>query len=352
MSVPALLARRPGLQTTVQDLGRAGYGRYGVPDGGALDSLSLRLGNLLLANPEGAAGLEMTLVGPELEALEPLTCAYTGADMNLVVDGRPVAPGRSFAVRARDVLRFGAARAGARAYLCVAGGIAAPRVLGSRSVAVAAGLGGDAGRPLLGSDVLDVDPVAAEAAVSPGRRLRPDLLREYGGEATLRVVAGPQAPEMEAALEGLARRVWRVGDRWNRIGVRLEGPALPVPEEAFETEGIPLGAVQVPPDGAPILLLADRQTTGGYPKPAVVAAVDLPLAGQLRPGDRVRFRLVPAAEAVRLLREREEDLARGVADGDDAGAGDAAGLVAALEASGVTELYWERRGQSFTWRRE
>ncbi len=346
-----LVVRRPGLQTTVQDGGRAGYARYGVPSSGALDTLSLRLGNMLLDNPPAAAALELSLVGPELEALTAVTCAYTGADMGLIVGGHAVPPGRTFRVRDGEVLRFGSARSGARAYLCMEGGIAVPPVLGSSSTAVNAGIGGIAGRPLLGGDVLRARLPASPTPEILGRVLKPQFLFPLGPECKLRIVEGPQAPEMRAALEGLLAAEWRVSRSSNRIGIRLEGPPLEASAPNFETEGVPVGAVQTPPDGAPILLLADRQVTGGYPKPAVIASVDLPLTGQLRPGDVLRFELISVDEAVRLLREREDALAGSVFDERRPAEGSLPELLRVLEKSNIEEIHLESPRASFRWRR-
>ncbi len=348
MSRDALLVRRAGLQTTVQDLGRPGYGRFGVPLSGAMDTESLRLGNMLLDNPAHAAGLEMTLVGPELEALGSLDCAYTGADMNLTVNGRRLQPYRAFAVREGDVLRFGAVRTGARAYLCLRGGVDVEPVLGSRSTAVTARIGGFEGRPLLGGDIIRaLEPASSTTPLVRG--LPQSLLRRHGRETTLRIVEGPQVAEMHEALEHLLAADWTVNGRSNRVGVRLDGPRLPVRPQAWRTEGVPIGAVQVPADGAPILLLADRQTTGGYPKPAVIAAVDLPAAGQLQPGDRVAFRMVAIEEAVELLRERESILSSARPEGRSAGAIES--TISALETSTVTELEVQRGSLAFKWTR-
>ena len=346
MSRDALLVRRAGLQTTVQDLGRPGYGRFGVPLSGAMDTESLRLGNGLLDNPAHAAGLEMTLVGPELEALGSLDCAYTGADMNLTVNGRRMQPHRAFAVRESDVLRFGAVRTGARAYLCIRGGVDVEPVLGSRSTAVTARIGGFEGRPLLGGDIIrTLEPVSSTSPLV--RVLQHSLPRRYGRETTLRIVEGPQAAELREALEHLLAADWTVNGRSNRVGVRLDGPRLPVHPQAWRTEGVPLGAVQVPADGTPILLLADRQTTGGYPKPAVIAAVDLPAAGQLQPGDGVAFRLVAREDAAELLREREAILSSARPDSRAGGGIDS--TISALQTSNVTELEIQRGAVAFKW---
>lgn len=353
MSSPAFLVRRPGLQTTVQDLGRPGFGRYGVPLGGAMDSLSLRLGNMLLDNPPGAAALELTLVGPELEALSSILFSYTGADMGLDVGGKRLSPGRVYQAREGEILRFAAARDGARAYLCLPGGLDVPQLLGSRSTAVTALLGGVDGRPLRGGDVVSALGSGGDARTLLRRRLSAPLEAPRELPVTLRLVPGPQAPELPGLLEALVAGVWTVSDRSSRIGLRLEGPALPVGMRAFPTEGVPLGAVQAPPDGAPILLLADRQTTGGYPKPAVLASADLPAAGQLRPHDQVRFELITVERAVRLLREREDELTRAVLErpaGD--GTGRVQDLVVTLEKSRVEEVRLESHSGSFHWRRD
>lgn len=352
MSVPILLVRRPGLQSSIQDLGRPGYGRYGVPLSGAMDARSFRLGNRLLDNPEGAAALELTLVGPELEVLADGVFAYTGADLHLTVEGRSVSPGCTFRGREGNVLRFGATVEGARAYLCLAGGLDVPVVLGSRATAVTARLGGVEGRPILGGDVLSALSSAHALGQLVGRRLRTEFLEEYARDTVLRVVEGPQAQAMKKALESLVATPWQVSASLNRLGVRLQGPALPACVPGFATEGVSLGAVQIPPNGAPILLLADRQTTGGYPKPAVIATVDLPLAGQLRPGDTVRFALITQEQAVELLREQEARMQDQVWE-SDAGPqlGSLVDLVQTLQGSRVQEMRIKSPQGSFRWKR-
>lgn len=351
-AVDALLVRRPGMQTTVQDLGRPGYGRYGVPLSGAMDTLSLRLGNLLLDNAPDAAALEMTLVGPELEALAPTICAYVGADMRLSVGGRRVEPGRAFAVAEGEALRFSASRDGARAYLCVQGGLDVPAILGSRSTGVTARLGGVEGRALAAGDVLRALTSASPSASLPGRKLKPCWLHRYSHEWVLRITEGPEFVTCGEAVEDLVASAWKVDERSNRVGVRLRGPSLRAHAPGFETEGVPLGAIQIPPDGVPILLLADRQVTGGYPMPAVLASVDLPRAGQFRPGDMVRFERVAAAKAVELLRDRETRIAQGVYESAPKLPVDSMNeLVRTLEASRVEEFRLERGGVSFRWKR-
>jgi len=340
------------MQTTVQDLGRPGFARYGVPTSGAMDSLSFRLGALLLDNPPDAAALEIALVGPELEALAEIVCTYVGADMGMRVNGARVEPGVVFALRPGDVLEMGAARYGARGYLCVAGGIHVPSILGSCSTSVAAGLGGFEGRPLLGSDVLRVGRPYSSAEELLRRVLKPEWRASYGSSWVLRLVEGSQAAELRDALGVLCASEWKVSDRSNRIGVRLDGPDLPPPTEGFETEGAPLGGVQLPTDGEPILLLADHQVTAGYPIPAAIATVDVPLAGRLRPGDTVRFQRVTEAAAIALLREREERLRAGVFEHlSEPVTGGLPELLETLERSRITEFRLTGPGVSLRWRR-
>lgn len=352
-STRAFIVRAPGLQTTVQDRGRLGYSRYGVPSSGAVDGLSLRLGNLLLDNPPDAAGLEMTLSGPTLEAVAGVSCAYVGADMRLRLNDRSIDPGQVFSVTAGDVLRFGAPSAGARAYLCVGGGVHVPVTLGSRSTTVTASLGGMEGRPLRAGDVLHAGTPPAPGDALLGRRLRSRWLRSYGHEWELRITEGPHAETVPGALGALVAGEWKVSHRSDRMGVRLEGPTpIQTGNSGIETEGTPPGAVQVPPDGAPILLLADRGVTGGYPMPAAIATVDLPLAGQLRPGDTVWLRLITVSESISLLREQERSLAEPVFEqASPMPDANLAEFVKLLHISRVEELRLEVGKSLFRWKR-
>ena len=263
---------RPGLLTTVQDRGRPGFAHLGVPPSGAVDAPAYELGNRLLGNPPGAAALEATLDGPTLRFDGPATVAVTGATT--------IAP---FRVESGDVVEVGALRAGARAYVCVRGGIEVEPTLGSRSTDLLTGLGPP---PLRAGDVLAVGHAPPNGTCSgtvPGRVL-PD-------EPVLGIRLGPREDWFTpAAVEALCSEPWRVSSSSNRVGIRLEGPRL---ERALGgellSEGVVTGAIQVPPSGQPILLLHDHPTTGGYPVIAVVNSGDLWLAGQLVPSVRVRF---------------------------------------------------------------
>ncbi|BDG62380.1 5-oxoprolinase subunit PxpB [Caldinitratiruptor microaerophilus] len=300
---------RPGLLTTVQDMGRRGYQALGVPQAGAADRWALRLGNWLVGNPEDAAALEITLEGPEVEFTGPVTFALAGAPFpaELIPEGggspRPVRTWEAVLAGPGDRLRIGVAPVGARVYLCVAGGIDLPPVLGSCSEDLFGGIG-PVGRALREGDWLPVGVPLLPPADLAGRRLPPDMQPRYQGSLRVRVIAGPQAGAFTAeGLETFLGAEYRVSGRSDRQGLRLEGPAIRHRRSAdILSEGIPFGAIQVPADGRPILLLTGRHTIGGYTKIAVALSGDALRAAQLRPGDRVRFQQVDLAEAHRILR--------------------------------------------------
>jgi len=303
--VSGLVVVDPGLLTTVQDLGRPGYQRLGIPPSGPLDRPAFVLANRLVGNPDGAAGLELTLRGPRLEARRACLVAVTGADMGLTINGQ-AAPGWT-AVRLRpgDVVAFRMVTAGCRAYLAVAGGLDLPPVLGSRSTYLRGRLGGLDGRPLQKGDAL---PVGAPPAGldRPAGRVVPEARRPgYPAEVECRVILGPQddrfTPDGIAVFLG---GPYEVAPQADRMGYRLKGPAIGHARgHDILSDGIPLGGIQVPGEGQPIVLLVDRQTTGGYTKIATVISTDIARIGQTRPGHRVRFRRVTLAEAHAALRE-------------------------------------------------
>lgn len=313
---------RPGLFTTVQDLGREGYGRLGVPPAGAADPLALRLANLLAGNPEGAAGIEMTLVGGVFRFEGAAVAALGGADLAPALDGEPRPAWEAFEARAGQTLACGVSRSGARAYLAVRGGVAVPRLLGSASTHALSGMGGLEGRALRAGDRLPIgDPEGGGHGEPPRRpagagrlpRLDPGAIERLAPRRTLRVTPGPQAerfpPEARAVVYGT---VYRVSEESDRMGLRLLGAPIGPPSTGrMVTEGVPLGAVQVPPDGGPIILFVDRRTTGGYPVIASVISADLWRVGQLRPRDEVRFEPVSVEAARALLLEQEAWLRSG-----------------------------------------
>jgi antagonist of KipI len=296
----AIRVLRAGLHTSVQDLGREGWRAAGVGPGGAGDEMAARIANLLVGNPEDAAGIEFTLNGPELRFERDAWIAVGGGEFAGVASWTPLR------VAAGSTLRIGEARRGCRGFLAVAGGIAVESVLGSRSVHLRAGFGGGFGRALRAGDGLPVGP--SPGGGPHGRwRIDPRLLPRYAGEAEVRLIA---APESQLPAEGAVTPWFTISSRSDRMGVRLEGEALPGAWSGERVSSpVAPGTVQVPPDGRPIVLLADAQTIGGYPVLGQVAAVDLPVLAQLRPGDRLRFRGIPLAEARERLAAREHGLA-------------------------------------------
>ena len=283
----------PGFLTTVQDLGRFGYAHFGISASGAADPLALRAGNLLVGNAENAPALEMTLTGGQFAFSGPAVIALTGSDFAASVPmWQPVD------IRPGEAVRFGPARNGARCYLAVRGGLDVPLVMGSASVHVMTGVGG---RPLRPGDTLPIGDRAVRRPRKPAHGAP-----AHNGIACLRTTAGPQAQWFG---EELYTTGYRVSEESNRMGIRLHGPALPPrlsQDGHMITEGVPLGAVQAPPDGQPIVLFVEHQTTGGYPKPANVISADFWRLGQLRPRDEVRFERVTMEGALALLREQEE----------------------------------------------
>jgi len=298
----------PGILTTVQDsFGRRDWRHVGVPVGGAADPFSARFANRLVGNPDGAALLEVTLAGPTLRFTEPALVALVG-ELAATVDGLPLQPGAARTVRASAHLRIGEGR-DARAYLAIGGGLVIEPLLGSAATDLRSGFGGLDGRALRAGDRLQHG-----VAIGPG-------FRWLGAERTgpIRIVPGPHS-----GLEGLTGATWRIGQEADRAGVRLDGPPLQAAVGEVASMGLPLGAIQVPPDGRPIVMLADRPVTGGYPVPAVVIGADIGRVARLRPGDELRFASVSLQEARSALRRAEEELAD----------------LEALDAPGDDELGW------------
>jgi antagonist of KipI len=319
----SLTVLKPGLLTTVQDQGRPGLQRYGVPVGGAVDAFAARVGNVLVGNDDTAAVLEMALLGPEVRTESDGLVALCGSGFELVIGGEPVGSDRPVGVAAGDVLAFHAVRAGARAWLAVAGGIEVPVVLGSRSTYVRGRLGGFEGRPLIAGDRIETGALPEWAAVlgrqlrRAGRRqvawsVRPGTLGRAAGAPGVRLVRGPEwelfTPQSQHTIFHTAYVVTKDADR---MGLRLEGSplALHIPREEISS-GVNVGIVQVPPSGQPIVLLVGRQSVGGYPRIAAVATVDLGRLAQFKPGDRTTFLEVTVAQAHELLLARERDFLR------------------------------------------
>ena len=300
-----LRVKKPGLLTTVQDLGRPNAIAAGVPPGGAMDRFAHRAANLLVANDETAATLECTLNGPELVALEPCLVAVTGADFDPRVNGEPQPTWTGIFLSQGDELSFAARRHGGRAYIAVAGGIAADKWLGSMSTYLIAKRGGMHGRQLLAGDVISAATEAYAPAIS-GRHLAPDQRPDYN-DHTLHVIAGPHMRRLGAeGRKTLFSSEFKVSRDADRMGYRLEGPSLDASGEELLSFGLAAGALQVPRSGQPILLMADHQTAGGYPVVATVASAAMPVAAQLLPGDTLTFAEV-SLESARKLRAAQRD---------------------------------------------
>jgi biotin-dependent carboxylase-like uncharacterized protein len=300
----------PGLFTTVQDLGREGFGPMGVSPSGAADALSLRIGNKLLGNAEGAAALEMTLLGGTFVFPDGATVALTGSDFGPMLDSSVVQAWTPLSVARGQTLRVGATRTGSRSYLCVRGGVEVKLFLGSASTHVLSGLGGHEGRALRKGDVLKIG--AAEGSIR-GRKLSARAREIFGLRKVLRVTPGPQRDRFdEASQANFYAGTYRVTEESNRMGLRLAGTPIPARSGGgMISEGVALGAVQVPESGMPIILFVEQQTTGGYPKIANVISADFHSLGQLRPRDAISFEPVALETARALLREQEALLASG-----------------------------------------
>lgn len=316
-----LRVRQPGLLTTVQDLGRPGWQRLGVVVGGAMDAVALRLANLLVGNAQGDAALEVTILGPTLELLDDHLLAIGGADLGASLDGEPVPCWRPLAAPAGSTLSFDGGRSGCRAYVALAGGVDVPKALGGRGTDLRAHFGGMGGRALDAGD-----RVPAGDAAAPAQQLLDELLRaprrvarwgagmslrpRYSDAPVVRVLPGPEHERFTVeSRQALLEMPFEVTSRSDRMGYRLKGAPLRL-EQPLELVSSPvsMGTVQVPAGGDPIVLMADRQTAGGYPRVAQVVGVDLPLLAQAAPGTSVRFRATTLAEAQSLWIARERDI--------------------------------------------
>ena len=294
---------RPGLYTTIQDDGRWGHQASGVPVSGPMDRLSHRVANALVGNEQSAALLEATLVGPEIRIDSNAVLAVAGADLGARLDAEDVPLHRPVRCKAGAVLRFGLRRAGARAYIAFSGGITVAPELGSRATHAHCGLGGVDGRAIAAGDRL---PLGQERTLSPWRIVSVPPRTVTGG-ARVRVLPGPQLDDFPpAALDVLQRTRFTVTSQSDRMGYRLAGGTIPRVEGREMISDVTFaGALQVPPSGDPILLMSDRQTTGGYPQIATVISADLPIAGQLAPGDWIEFEVCTRHQAMSALIAQE-----------------------------------------------
>ena len=312
---------KPGLATTVQDLGRPGYYDIGIPLSGAMDRFALRAGNLLVGNDEGAAALECTFMGPELAFTSDAVVAVTGAELPPKLDGEPRPTWEAFAVRAGQVLSFDFLKRGARAYLAVAGGIDVPLVLSSRSTYALGALGGFEGRALKPGDELAVSTASGKGVV--GRSLPEDVRVGATPTTTLRMMPGIYNHRITAeAAEGFFADTWKVAPEADRIGYRFRGGkplAFVEREQPFGAGSdpsnivdscYPYGSIQVPGGTEPIVLHRDAVSGGGYVMIGTVISADMDFIGQLQPHAKVRFVSVTMDEALAARRERQDTLAK------------------------------------------
>lgn len=311
---------KPGLLTTVQDLGRLGYQQYGVPTGGAMDTLSLRQANLAVGNDEHAAALEMTLLGPALQFEHDSLIAMAGADLQPCIEGTSLPQARPVFVKANSVLTMSGSAHGAFAYLAVAGGIDVPKVMGSLATFLRASIGGFQGRALQSGDRLPIGSLSnrsqalmqslcGNVSVKPWHSV-PWCVANQASSEVIRVVEGSELAWL--STESAARlftETFTVTPQSDRMGYRLRGPELQLAHAAeLISEAVCPGTIQLPPGGDPILLMADCAPTGGYAKVAHVIAADLHLAAQKRPGETIRFARVSLDEARRLWQSQERDM--------------------------------------------
>ena len=308
--IEAFEVLEPGILTTVQDSGRYGFSQFGVPPSGVLDNFSFRVGNLLVGNREEEACLETTIMGLKLKALSEVVIAITGGDLSPTLNGESLDMWRTHLLVEGDIITFKKVRSGCRAYLALSGGFAIPKIMGSRSTYLSGRFGGLEGRALKKGDILyRFDRPSPLNKL--GFRFPRDSIPLYGKDLLLRVIPGPQNHHFtEKGFQTFRSSSYQVTPRCDRMGVRLEGPKIegrPDVEESIISEGLISGAVQVPGDGKPIIILTEL-VTGGYTKIATVISTDLPKVAQLKPGDRVNFEPISIEEAHRLLREQEEQL--------------------------------------------
>jgi len=295
----------PGIQTTVQDLGRSGLMKYGLPPSGAMDLRSFAIGNLLLRNPENAAALETAVQGLKLQAVTRVTIAITGADLDPWLNNHPAFQWTVFTIDEGDVLHFKKRKGGFRGYVAVRGGLDVPEVLGSRSTFVR----GHIGTILRKGDVLSIGSFDAEAPENP-ITLRPEYRPDFSCSDPIRVLMGPQADYFTPrGIDDFLNSMYRLSPQSDRQACRTDGPTIEIAKgPGIITDPIPLGSIQVPGDGKPIILLRDAQVTGGYAKIATVARVDMDRLGQMIPGDKIRFRRISRQTSIDLLMEEKRRL--------------------------------------------
>ncbi len=297
----SIIIRSPGMLTTVQDGGRYGYQRFGMPVSGAMDTWSFRVANFLAGNSPDAACLETTLLGPVIQFTDTAFISICGADMYPCLNDRPIGMWETIPVEKNDILSFSGLKHGCRSYIAISGGIDVPPVMGSRSTYLRGGIGGFMGRSLKSGDVV---PVGEKPAGKIQIREYPEEnLPVYFSHQTVRIIPGPEVKRFwPGGIRNFLTDRYQISAHSDRMGYRLEGSAIPAESGNYDviSAGISAGTIQVTGNGQPVILMADRQTTGGYARIANVISVDLPLVAQMKPGDTLNFREVSLDAAQKL----------------------------------------------------
>jgi len=294
---------KPGLQTTVQDLGRYGYQQFGISPSGAMDPYSMQVANILVGNSASEAVFEVSFIGPVLESLCDMTVAICGGDFSPKVDDSEVPLWKSFLLKKGQILSVGPSKYGARAYIAVSGGIDVPVVLGSKATFLNGGFGGYEGRSLKKEDFLSGNPYLKK----PLKSLKPSLIPNYHHHINVRFIPGPHRNRFsEESLKQFCTEEYVITPQSNRMGYQLKGPKLHhISGSDIISDPIPLGGIQVPANGQPIILMAERQSTGGYTRIGTVISVDIPMLAQAAPDTVVQFLPVSIEEAQRLYLENQ-----------------------------------------------
>lgn len=319
-----IIVKKAGLLTSIQDLGRRGFQKYGVIVSGAMDRLAHRVANLLVGNEEDLPTIEITLLGPTIEFQQDCLIAICGGDLSATINGKPIGLWRPILVKANSELKFGACKTGCRVYLAVAGGFTVPTVMNSKSTYLRAGIGGYEGRPLQTGDQLSVGKTGelsnrimnqlsqffTEDIVEEKWQVKPMRFFEMKRGQVVRVIKGRHFHLFsKESQHTFFQNDYTISNQSDRMGYRLKGKELILSEkEEMISEAVNFGTIQVPADGNPIILLADRQTTGGYPKIGQVASVDLGILAQAKPGDRIRFTEISFEKAQFLYLKRERKI--------------------------------------------
>ncbi|MDQ0972013.1 antagonist of KipI [Neobacillus niacini] len=298
MRTPIFKVMKSGLQTTVQDLGRYGFREFGVSPSGAMDSYSLQMGNLLVGNDLGEAALEAPFIGPVLMALHDVSIAICGGNLTPKINGQEVPLWKSIVIKKGQILSFGELKEGVRTYLSIAGGIDVPFVLNSKSTCITGKFGGFEGRALKEGDILFGNPFTRR-----NRFLQTQLIPKYTNKLTVRVIVGPHTRKFTTpGLKTFLNEEYSITSQSNRMGYQLTGPKIEHSSTAdIISDAIPLGGIQVPASGQPIILMTEHQTTGGYSRIGTVIAADIPRLAQAQPGTKVRFKEISLQTAQDLL---------------------------------------------------